>query len=120
MALEHSVETTALYSATIAVVVMALFAPCTWQTPTPEQWGLLVLTGSLGTAGLLVLFKALQLGAASALQPFSYSMVLWATVLGFLIWGHFPDAWTLTVVAIVVAGGLYAFSRERAADRSSR
>lgn len=118
--LEDSVETTALYSAAIAVVVMALFAPFTWQAPTPEQWGLLVLTGSLGSAGLLVLFKALQLGAASALQPFSYSMVLWATVLGFLIWGHFPDAWTLTGVAIVVAGGLYAFSRERAAARSSR
>lgn len=118
--LEDSVETTALYSATIAVVVMALFAPFTWQAPTLEQWGLLVLTGSLGSAGLLVLFKALQLGAASALQPFSYSMVLWATVLGFLIWGHFPDAWTLTGVAIVVAGGLYAFSRERAAGRSSR
>jgi drug/metabolite transporter (DMT)-like permease len=115
--LEDSVETTALYSATIAVFVMVLFAPFTWQAPTLEQWGLLVLTGSLGSAGLLVLFKALQLGAASALQPFSYSMVLWATVLGFLIWGHFPDAWTLTGVAIVVAGGLYAFSRERSALR---
>ncbi|MGY8996825.1 MAG: DMT family transporter [Alphaproteobacteria bacterium] len=118
--LEDSVETTALYSAVIAVVVMALFAPFTWQAPTGEQWAILVLTGVLGSAGLLVLFKALQLGAASALQPFSYSMVLWAIVLGFLIWGHFPDAWTLTGVAIVVAGGLYAFSRERAADRSSR
>ncbi len=118
--LEDSVETTALYSAAIAVAVMALFAPFSWKPPTSEQWALLVLTGVLGSAGLLVLFKALQVGAASALQPFSYSMVVWATVLGLLIWGHFPDAWTLTGVAIVVAGGLYAFSRERAADLSAR
>jgi drug/metabolite transporter (DMT)-like permease len=118
--LEDSVETTALYSAATAVAVMALFAPFTWVAPTGEQWALLVLTGVLGSAGLLVLFKALQVGEASALQPFSYSMVLWATVLGFVIWGHFPDAWTLTGVAIVVAGGLYAFSRERAAARSAR
>jgi len=120
--LDDSVETTSLYTAVIAVVVLGLVAPFMWHPVDSDHWLLLAAVGVLGSAGHLVLFRALQLAPASVLQPFSYTMVVWATVMGFLLFGHFPDGWTLLGIGIVIAGGLYAFSRERsaAAGRSAR
>jgi len=117
--LNDSVETTSLYTAIIAVVVLGLIAPFMWQPVDREGWGLLLLVGVLGSLGYLVLFRALQLAPASTLQPFSYTMVVWATVMGFLMFGDFPDGWTIIGIGIVIAGGFYAFSRGRSSLRGS-
>jgi drug/metabolite transporter (DMT)-like permease len=111
--LSDPIETTGLYSAGIAVVVMGVIAPFVWTPPTMQGWGLLLLTGLFGTLGHLTLFKALELAPASAVQPFSYMMMVWATLAGLVVFGQFPDAWTIAGAAVIVAGGLYAFARER-------
>ncbi|MBC6440312.1 MAG: DMT family transporter [Rhodospirillales bacterium] len=111
--LRDSVETTSLYTAFIAVAILACVAPFMWAPLDREGWLLMLAVGALGSAGHLVLFRALQLAPASLLQPFSYTMVLWATMMGYLLFDDFPDTWTITGIGIVVAGGLYAFSRER-------
>ncbi len=48
----------------------------------------------------------------AAIAPFDYTTLLWATLLGYLIWGDFPDAMTLSGMAIVVASGVYIAYRE--------
>jgi drug/metabolite transporter (DMT)-like permease len=111
--LSDPIETTGLWTATIAVLVMALVAPFVWIAPDARAWGLLLLTGLLGTMGHMTLFKALELAPASAVQPFSYMMMVWAALLGFLVFGAFPDAWTILGALVIVASGLYAFARER-------
>ena len=112
--LEDSVETTSLYTAAVAVAVLACAAPFMWRPADGEGWTLMLTVGALGSLGHLVLFRALQLAPASVLQPFGYAMVVWAAAMGFLLFGDVPDAWTVAGVAIVVAGGLYAFRLERA------
>ncbi len=112
--LDDSVETTALWSAAVAVLVLAFAQPFVWQPVAAADWPLLVTVGLLGTAGHLVLFRALQIAPASLLQPFGYTLVVWATVMGYLLFGDFPDAWTIAGIAVVAACGLFAFSRERA------
>ena len=112
--LDDSIETTALWSASIAVLVLAFLAPFDWSPVATGDWPLLVLVGLLGAAGHLVLFRALQVAPASMLQPFAYTLVVWATVMGYALFGEFPDIWTLAGIVIVIASGLYAFSRERA------
>jgi drug/metabolite transporter (DMT)-like permease len=116
--LADPVETTGLYSAAIAVAVTGCIAPFVWKAPTTEAWGLLLLTGLFGTSGHLTLFKALELAPASAVQPFSYMMLVWATLAGFVVFGQFPDAWTIAGAVIVAASGLYAFARERRVRRA--
>ena len=118
--LVDSVATTSLYSAAVAVAVTAAAAPFVWRPPDAEGWGLMLLAGALGSLGHLLLFRALQLAPASALQPFGYVLVAWAAVMGFVVFGEFPDGWTLAGIAVVVASGLFAFNRERAASRSAR
>ena len=111
--LSDPIETTGLWTAAIAVLLMALIAPFVWIAPDGHAWGLLLLTGLLGTMGHMCLFKALELAPASAVQPFSYMMMVWAALLGFLVFGAFPDAWTVAGALIIAASGLYAFARER-------
>ena len=63
---------------------------------------------SLPSVSLLIL----SLGT-SLISPFSYTQLIWATAVGFVIFGHLPDQWTLTGAAIVVAAGLYLAFGER-------
>lgn len=51
------------------------------------------------------------------MQPFTYTLLIWATVLGFLAFGDFPDGWTILGAAIVAGSGLYTFYRERVRRR---
>lgn len=111
--LSDPIETTGLWTAALSVLVFAAIAPFVWIAPTREAWGLLLLTGLLGTMGHMTLFKALELAPASAVQPFSYMMMVWAAVLGLAVFGAFPDGWTIAGAGIIVASGLYAFARER-------
>ena len=67
----------------------------------------------LGSAADFALIKALEYWEAGALQPFSYTLLVWAAVIGFVVFGHIPDGWTLIGGAIVIASGLYAWHRER-------
>ncbi len=65
-------------------------------------------------------FFAMRLGDIGFVQPFRYSLLLWAIVLGILIFGEWPDVWMLLGSAIVVATGLFTFYRERALGRAHR
>jgi drug/metabolite transporter (DMT)-like permease len=60
---------------------------------------------------------ALHMAPASTLQPFNYTMLVWATVLGFLVFGDLPDAWTVVGALVIVFSGLYAWHRERLVAR---
>jgi drug/metabolite transporter (DMT)-like permease len=60
-----------------------------------------------------MLIHALQAAPAAVVQPFTYSMLLWATLVGWLFFGDLPDLWTICGGALVVAAGLYAAVREQ-------
>ena len=111
--LTDSVATTTLYTAAVGLAVLTLLVPFVWRAPDPGAWSLMLLVGVLGSAGHIVLFKALELAPASALQPFGYMLMVWAAVMGYLVFDHIPDAPTMGGAVIVVLGGLYALHRER-------
>ena len=56
---------------------------------------------------------AFRYADASVLAPFSYTQLLWVSILGFLVFGEVPDVWTITGAAFIVASGLYTAHRER-------
>jgi drug/metabolite transporter (DMT)-like permease len=60
---------------------------------------------------------ALRSGDISAVAPFRYSALLWAMLLGYLVFGDVPDAMMVAGASIIVLSGLYAFYRERQRDR---
>ena len=91
----------------------ALPLPLVWQMPQGWQWLPLLMMGLAATAGHSMHIKAHRLAPASAIAPFNYIQIVWMTIGGALVFGQFPDGWTLLGAAIVVASGAYVFARER-------
>ena len=81
--------------------------------------GALWLAGALamGLGGYWAIVEAMRLGEIAVVTPFRYSRLLFALILGVLVFGERPDRWTLAGAALIIASGLYTFTRERALSR---
>ncbi len=115
VAAHDSAETTTLFTAAVGLICFSSIAPFVWRSPTPDAWLWLVAIGILGSVGHFLLPAAYKLAPASTLQPFGYTMPVWAVFMGWLAFGDVPDVWTFVGGAIVIASGLYALRRERVA-----
>ena len=89
-----------------------------WVTPTLLDFGLFALAGFFGSIGILCLTHAFRLAPAAVIAPFEYTALIWATLLGYLLWDELPDSITLLGASIVIGSGLYIIYREtRKSDR---
>ncbi len=98
---------------TIGGTVLALIpAMLVWRTPTGAEWGLLVLMGLLGLAGQAAMTRGFSLGEASAVVSFDYLRLIFAGLIGIVLFAEVPDIWSVTGAAIIIAGTLYIIRRE--------
>lgn len=112
-------------SITITAYMMIFLAPMSlvaaipfWTWPNTEQYALMLLLASLGTTGHLFLNQALKEGDTSVVAPVDFVRLIWAAVIGYLIFGEFPDALTWIGGAMICASaGLIAY---RAGRRRAR
>jgi drug/metabolite transporter (DMT)-like permease len=91
----------------------AILAPIGWVTPNGRDFALLAFVGVVAMLGLFCVNRALALAPASVVVPYQYSFILWAIVLGYLVFGDVPEPALLTGAAIIVAAGIFLFWRER-------
>ncbi|KAB2920005.1 MAG: DMT family transporter [Hyphomicrobiaceae bacterium] len=91
-----------------------------WRWP-PHLAVLALFGASLGLlAGHYWIIVAMRSGEIAVVAPFRYSIILWAILSGFLIWGEIPDLGSWGGIAIVTAAGLYTFVRERRLAQAAR
>lgn len=110
-------ETSITYISFVGAALASLALPFEWVTPHSIRDALLfALLGAIGGVGHYFVIRAFQLGEASMLSPFNYGQLIMATVLSFLVFGTFPDTWTLVGASIIVASGLYITYRESRRD----
>ena len=69
--------------------------------------------GSFVAAGFYCMVQAMRLGEVSAVAPFRYGTILWALLIGIVIWGEVPNVVAVLGIVIVVGAGLATFARER-------
>ena len=105
--------TTMTYSSIAGVCILSALVPAVWVTPSWHDILFGILIGVASTAGQWIVVLAFRYADASVLAPFSYSQLVWVSLLGFLIFGEVPDVWTVTGAAFIVASGLYTAHRER-------
>jgi drug/metabolite transporter (DMT)-like permease len=109
---EHAI-TTMTYSSIAGLCVLSVLVPFGWVAPSWHDILFGILIGVASTAGQWIVVLAFRYANASVLAPFSYSQLVWVSILGFLIFGEVPDIWTVVGAAFIVASGLYTAHRER-------
>ncbi|MEP7328970.1 MAG: DMT family transporter [Betaproteobacteria bacterium] len=106
---------TLFYPALIGAMIMTVVWP--WFGSQIElSWGdlaLLCLIGVLGTIGHFMFILAFQRAPASALTPFTYLQLVFATIIGWLFYNNFPDALTLAGMGLIAGSGLLLTWHER-------
>jgi drug/metabolite transporter (DMT)-like permease len=102
-----------VWSAFVAFGATTLVGPWQWRWPDATAWSLLIAIALLGALAHYALIKALDYAEAGAVQPYSYTLLVWAAVLGALVFGDIPDYWTLAGAAIIVVSGLYTWHHDR-------
>jgi len=111
-------ETTLAWSALVGFGCISLGMLLVWRTPDLNEIGLGVLTGLFSTAGHWFVVKAYRLAPASVLAPFSYVQLVFAGVMGFVVFDVMPGPWTFAGGLVIAASGLYTARRESAAARA--
>lgn len=104
---------TLAFTALVGAVVFSCIVPSFWQSPTARDWGWMVALGGLAAFGHYMIIKAFEYAQASELAPFGYSEIIMTTVLGFVLFGDFPDALTWVGIAIIIASGIYISVRQK-------
>ncbi|MBO9475028.1 DMT family transporter [Shimia sp. R10_1] len=84
-----------------------------WVSLTTDQWVLLIGAAVFILGGYLFSVLVMRVGEISFIAPFRYSSLLWALMLGYLVFGDWPDTVTLTGAAIVVGAGVFTLIRGR-------
>jgi drug/metabolite transporter (DMT)-like permease len=98
----------------IAAFVGLLMFPWTWIWPAPADALALLGIGVFGGIAQILLTDSYRHAPASVVAPFSYTAMIWATLLGYFMFNELPDAIVLVGAAIVVGAGLFVIFRERA------
>jgi drug/metabolite transporter (DMT)-like permease len=114
-----SLFVTLVTAVSVTIAGAAILAPLGgWTPPSGRALALLAFAAVLLLIGYQCIIMALRTGDISAVAPFRYSALLWAMLLGYLVFGDRPDAMMVSGAAIIVLSGLYAFYRERIRHRA--
>src|SRR3981189_581564 len=96
----------------------AVMSPFGWVTPSAGSLVLFFAAGIISVAALLCVNRSLRLAPASVVVPYQYSMIVWAVMFGYVVFGDVPQVATLAGAAIIIGAGLYIFLCERDLGRS--
>lgn len=114
LAKDDRTVTTVTYTAFVSALALSLPLPFFWMTPeTGMQWALLFGVAVFAALGELMIIRSLEIAHASVLAPVHYSLLIWGTFWGWLVFNHLPDVWTWVGASVIVTTGFYIIHRER-------
>ncbi|WP_416758380.1 DMT family transporter [Pseudomonas sp. BNK-6] len=111
---EHDSPTTSNFFAGLCnTLVMSALVPFFWQTPGFVHGVLMLALGACGMCAHLFLTQAFRHAAPALLAPFGYCQIVFAGLLGWLLFNHTPDAITQVGIAVICLSGLAAAWQQR-------
>ena len=111
MSREDDLATNLLYLGFWGALLTTLLGLPDWQTPTLRQTLLILALSLCGVTAQLLLLQALKYTAAATLQPFNYSLLLFASLIGVAVFGERLEPALLLGAVLVVIGGLLALGK---------
>lgn len=108
-----------LFYSMIALTLVGLAtAPFGWQPMDGGELAIVILAGLLFGLGHYFVIEGYRYAEASVVSPYRYTNLIWAVLLGFILWGEIPSVWVLAGTPLVVGSGLYILLHERSRRRS--
>lgn len=105
------------YFTLFSTLISALPVVWYWQTPDLRQWGLLVMMGTLGTLGQLLLTRGYAVASAANVSPFTYFSVIFGALYGYLFWQETLKLHFVIGALIIALAGVLALGAHRSANR---
>ena len=102
-----STETSLFYTSLIGFIVMSILAFVYWQPLTLNSYFLFIGIGIFFSMGIYFQIIALSKARASIIQPFHYTLIFWAIILGYLVYDDLPNIPTIVGAIIIAASGIY-------------
>ena len=106
-----STETSLFYTSLIGFIVMSILAFVYWQPLTLNSYFLFTGIGIFFSMGIYFQIIALSKARASIIQPFHYTLIFWAIILGYLVYDDIPDLFTIIGACIITVSGIYVLNQ---------
>ncbi|MCY1393318.1 Riboflavin transporter [compost metagenome] len=103
-----SATTSNFFAGLLNTVLVSVLVPFFWEWPTPMHALLMLALGTCGMCAHLFLTQAFRHAAPALLAPFSYCQIIFAGLLGFLVFGHMPEHSTLLGILVICLSGIAA------------
>jgi drug/metabolite transporter (DMT)-like permease len=113
LAQSETTSSIVFYFSLVTAFAGAVTLPFDWYTPTMAELVQLVMLGLLGGIAHIFLTESYRYATASMIAPFDYTSMLWALVLGYVMFGELPSTLVYVGAVIVAAAGLFVIWRER-------
>ena len=107
------------YTHLFGALILGLGLPLFWAGP---SWlGLLAMAavGLLGGTSQFWATQALSYAPPAVVAPFNYTQMIWAVILGYIVWGNVPTGSLMVGVVLITSSGLYILQREARAKRTA-
>jgi drug/metabolite transporter (DMT)-like permease len=112
--LKGTPDTTLVFWQTGAALALgAVLAPFGWVEPSLRDYALLGMLGVVALFAHIFTNKSLKLAPASTVVPYQYTLIVWAVILGYLVFGDVPPASTFIGAVVIVAAGVWIFWDEQ-------
>ena len=105
-----SSETSLFYTSVVGIILMSFLMPFFWQPIQSYSYLLFLGIGIFFSLGIYFQIIALSFAKASVVQPFHYTLILWAIILGYIFYNDFPDLPTVIGAIIITLSGIYVLN----------
>ena len=108
-----SSSTSFFWTGVVGSIAMTVGGLNFWDPVSKSDWSIMLLLSASGVVGHYLLIKCYEVAEASAVQPFAYLQLIWASMIGIIIFGEQITTNVLIGACIVVGAGLFTLWRER-------
>ena len=88
-----------------------------WFTNPTYSWPFILIMGLVASLSFYFVFSAYSIASPSVVSLFEYSLIIWAIIIGYLLFNDIPTIRTFIGVALIIGAGVYIYIREKARDQ---
>jgi len=106
-----STEVSLFYTSIVGIIIMSFLASSFWKPIDSSSYCLFLSIGVFFSLGIYLQIIALSKARASIIQPFHYTLIFWAIILGYIFYDDIPDFFTIIGALIITTSGIFVIKQ---------